>query len=239
MLLIIIGILAGIVVNTVLGFGAAILPMVGIPFGIAQAVSGTLGAAVSLVTVVGIWLATTPEPGRPEPDGHVTARRTARWCIMIQVVSAPMKMAGFGPGGFGSGLGSTRLLTALTFVGMTLGIVVVLGQIAGLIYLRRLALRIPARKLARGTKIVTWGYLSCHAAGLATGIVILAMMPAMFATGAAPAPVLRNFVVTVTVASCGVVLGTLVFGIWAMVLLFRYKAAFQHAAKQSRAAWGP
>jgi hypothetical protein len=65
------------------------------------------------------------------------------------------------------------------------------------------------------------------------------MMPAMFATGAAPAPVLRNFVVTVTVASCGVVLGTLVFGIWAMVLLFRYKAAFQHAAKQSRAAWGP
>ncbi|MEE8458687.1 MAG: hypothetical protein V3S08_02375 [Phycisphaerales bacterium] len=238
MLLIIIGILAGLVVGTLIGVGAAILPMVGIPYGTVRAVSGTLSAAVSLVTVVGIWLATTPEPGRPEPDGHVTARRIARWCIMIQVVSAPMKLAGMGQGGFGA-LGSTRLFTVLTIVGMTLGIVVVLGQIAGLIYLRRLALRIPARKLARSTKIVTWGYISCHAAGLATGFVILAMRPSLFAAGSAPAPGLRNSVVTVTVASCGVMLGTLVFGIWAMVLLFRYRTAFQYAAEQSRAAWGP
>ncbi len=152
--------------------------------------------------------------------------------MMVQVVSAPLQMAGARQGGFGGGggFGATPFLDLLTIVGMALGIVAMIGQIAGLVYLRRLALRIPAPKLARSTKIVTWGYLSCQAAGTATGVAVLVMMPGFAATGAAPTPGVMNAVVVAGVAGCGVGIGTLIFGIWALVLLFRYRAAFTLAA---------
>ena len=186
---------------------------------------GAVVAALSLITITGVWFATTPEPGRPEPDGHITVRRTARWCVMVQVVSAPLQMFAAGAGVFA--------ISPLFVAGTILWIIALTGQAAELVYLRRLALRIPAPKLARFTKLVTWGYLSCQVAAVAS---VMVLVPVMATAGG---PMTTGTLVAMGVFGCGVGLGTLVFGVWALVLLFRYRAVFRHAAEHSRASWGP
>ena len=231
MLLIIIGRLAGIIGGTLLGGLIVVLPMTGVTPGTILAASTVITAIFLLIAVAGVWLGTTPEPGRPEPDGRVTVRRTARWCVMAQVLSGPMQMAGGGPGGFALAAPVPTMLV----VGLMLGIVTFTGEAAGLVYLRRLAVRIPAPKLARSTKIVTWGYLSCQVVAVVVTAVLLAVMPGMAATGVPPTP---GTPLAMGIAGCGVGVGALVFGIWLLVLLFRYRAAFTHAAEQSKASWG-
>jgi len=120
---------------------------------------------------------------------------------------------------------------AMLIVVVMLAIVAFIGEAAGLVYLRRLGVRIPRPKLARSTTIVMWGYLSCQMIAMLGGAVVFAMLPGMAATGVPLTPALP-------MAICGVGLGALVFGIWLLVLLFRYRAAFKLAAGQSQVSWG-
>ena len=227
MLLIIIGRLAGIIVGGLHVGLVVVIPMTGVTPGTMFTASTVITAIFLLIAVAGVWLATTPEPGRPEPDGQVTVRRTARWCVMVQIVSGPMQMATGGPGGFGV----AAPVPAMMIVVLMLGIVAFMGEAAGLVYLRRLGVRIPALKLARSTTIVMWGYLSCQVIAAILGAVVLAVLPGMAARGM---PLTPGF----PVAICGLGLVALVFGIWLLVLLFRYRAAFNHAAGQSKVSWG-
>ena len=231
MLLIIIGRLAGIIGGALLGGLVVVLPMTGVTPGTIFTASTVITAIFLLTAVAGVWLGTTPEPGRPEPDGHVTVRRTARWCVMVQVVSGPMQMAAGAPGGFVV----TAPVPTMLIVVLMLGVVAFIGEAAGLVYLRRLAVRIPAPKLARSTKIVMWGYLSCQIIAVAVTAVLLAVIPGMAAAGGAPTP---GISLAMGVSGCGVGVGALVFGIWLLVLLFRYKSAFTKAAEQAKASWG-
>ena len=231
MLIIIIGRLAGIAGGALLGGLVIVLPMVGVTPATILAASTLITAIFLMIAVAGVWLATTPEPGRPEPDGQVTVRRTARWCVVVQVVSGPMQMAVGGQGGFGM----TAVGPAMLIAVLILGLVAMTGEAAGLVYLRRLALRIPAPKLARNTKIVMWGYLSCQVIAVVLTAVILAVIPGMIGAVGAPTP---GFPMALSIAGCGVGVGALVFGIWLLVLLFQYRTAFKQAAEQSKASWG-
>lgn len=240
MLLVVIGLLAGTVVAMILGGLAGGLRAVGFAGGTILGLSATIGMAFSLVTVAGVWLATTPEPGRPEPDGRLTIRSAARWCAMVQLAYGPLEMAGLGPGGSATGAGGftmTTLFGVIMIIGSVLQVIAVLGQVAALVYLRRLAERLPAMKLARSTKIVTWGHFWSQMAAVVIGSVIMLLLPTFIGVGGGPAPATGTVVLAASGVGCAVAASAVVFSIWALVLLFRYRAAFTIAAEQSRSSW--
>ncbi len=125
----------------------------------------------------------------------------------------------------------------MTVAGTVLWVVVLVGTAAGFIYLGRLALRAPKLPLARQTRIVMWGYLASQGLAVVLGMLFLFVLaPALGAGGTPP----MASITVLTAGGCAVLVGSLVFGIWALVLLFRYAALLKHAASAARAAWhGP
>jgi hypothetical protein len=242
MRLIIVGILAGVILGLIMWITTAALGLRGVAtMTPALAIMAPVSAALSVVVVVGIWMLTTPDPAAPADAPRVTARLVARYCSLVQVASSPLQMAGssFATGGLGSGVAGPILTPAMTVFwlsSMLLQLIVVTGQAAGLIYLRRLALLIPRRRLAGQTRIVTWGYVVCAGGGVVVGSAFMLAMP-LPPPGSQPGPGATALLVTLGLVSCGVGVGTLVFGVWAIVLLFMYAAAFRAAAAEAIATW--
>ncbi len=216
LLLIIIGLLAGFV-PSLLVFA---LMVGGMPMGALVMGSTLLGVATSLVVVIGVWWMTAPDPARTEAERLGTARTVARWCITAELLSGPLAM-----------MRTTAMMTMpqsfRMLPNLIVSIVVLVGYLAGLVYLRRLALRIPRPGLAQQTKIVMWGYGSAKAAtiGLWIALVVVARTAAFGMT-----MVVKNI-------SYAVWLATLVFIIWGLVLLFLYRGALSRAEAEARATW--
>ena len=230
--LIIIGILADI------GFGIVSVGVIAAfttPNVAPRVAAAAISAGISLIMVLGVWLLTTPDPGQPPGEPSLSARRLARWCMTAQVAGAPLQM--IGNVGWGNPMTALTLSLAITMAAaMALGIVVLVGNAAGLIYLRKLALRIPGPSLARQTAIGMWGYVSSGALGTVVGIAYMLMMPRWMAPGGAPG-IGGVGVAFAALGGCVVGLGSLVFGIWILVLLFLYGGALGRTAAQARATW--
>ena len=174
-----------------------------------------VGFATSLVVVIGVWWMTAPDPARTERERRVTARTVARWCITAELLSSPLSM--MSPS---MGFAMTGTMTfprgILMLLSVIVGIAVMVGYLAGLIYLRRLAMRLPRPGLAQQTRIVMWGYGSLAVASLGFRLV--------------PPPMLM--VAAYVIAAAG-----LVFTVWGLVLLFLYRGALSRAAAEARATW--
>jgi hypothetical protein len=238
MRLLVIGVLASTVIQ--IGAGIAVIPLTSrAPAAITPflAGAGLISAGLSVVVVIGVWLFTTPDPGRGDRERGVSVRALTRWCLMAQIAAAPLQLAdptgGMGVGGVGAAVGGWRI--ALTVAGIALWLVVLVGYVAGFVYLRRLALRIPRPSLARQTPIVMWGYLVSQMLAVVLGVIFLAVIAPTFGPGGTPQS--SALLIVFSVGGCAVTLGTLVFGIWALVLLFMYRSAFKRAAQEARAAW--
>lgn len=242
--LIIIGLLVNVAYSIIFGSAIVLLTSTGTSMMTTViAVAGAIGAALSLITVIGAWMLTTVDPGQAEAEQPMTARRLARWCILARVAAAPLELIVSPLGGMGLGtLGAPftpRLM--IPMVGLVaLGMIALIGTAAGLIYLRQLALRIPRESLAKQTRIVMWGYVICSAVGfvLSVGTVFLGLQ--MMRTGAAPGPLgpgVSAFLFIILGGGCLAGIGTLVFGIWALVLLFLYAAALRRVAAEARSIW--
>lgn len=105
-------------------------------------------AAVSALFLVGSWRTTAPEPGRPNPHPALTTTRIT--CVPAFAMNIPASLLLLAPGS-----------TTLAIVSLTIKLLAVallsVGFPASLIYLRHLAQRIPAPRLAKHTAIVFWG----------------------------------------------------------------------------------
>ncbi len=195
-----------------------------LPMPLLVAATSLVSVAVGLMIVIGIWWLTTPDPGEIEAESSLAARALARWCVMPQLIVWPLQMIVKG------GLLLT-LLVLLKTVAIVVGVVVFVGQVAGLVYLRRLALRIPRAPLARQTRIVMCAYGSTNAALLVYSIVKLLLPP----TGG-----LSRIAALIPIGGCVILLAVVVVAIWALVLLFVYQVAFRRAAAEARTTWaGP
>ncbi|MCZ6543817.1 MAG: hypothetical protein O6768_09140 [Planctomycetota bacterium] len=242
--LIIIGLLVNVAYGIVVGSAIMLLTPTGTTMmTMTTALAGTIGAALSLITAIGVWMLTTADPGQAEAEQPLTARRLARWCILARVAAAPLELIVSPLGGMGLGtLGAPftpRLM--IPMVGLVaLGMIALIGTAAGLIYLRQIALRIPRESLAKQTRTVMWGYVICSAVGVVFSVGMVLMMTQMMRTGAAPGapgPGVSAFLFIILGGGCLAGIGTLVFGIWALVLLFLYAAALRRVAAEARSIW--
>ncbi|MHC4774694.1 MAG: hypothetical protein ACYTBR_05410 [Planctomycetota bacterium] len=232
-------VLIGLVAATVLQIGvvATSFATVGSTvFAALTATAGLLGAGSSVVVVVGVWWLTTPDPARGDRERALSIRRLTRWCLVAQIAAVPLEVVSptGGVGATGAGPPFGAAFVSLAMAGLAMWLVVLVGYAAAFVYLRRLALRAPKPSLARQTKIVMWGYLSSQGLGAVVGMLFLFVFSAAVLGGTAGPTVPM---VGIVISGSAVTLGSLVFGIWALVLLFGYVALLKNAARAARAAW--
>jgi hypothetical protein len=236
MRLIVIGLIASAVLQAAVAAISVALTTVGTTvFTALMATAGLLGAGFSVIVVVGVWWLTTPDPARVERERALSIRRLTRWCLAAQIAAVPLQVASptGGVGVLGSGAPLGAAFIALTTAEIALWLVVLVGYAAGFVYLRRLALRAPKPSVARQTKIVMWGYLSTQGLAVLVAVLFLVVFGPALAAGAGP----QGALVVIGIGGCVVTLASLIFAVWALVLLFRYGATLRQAAREARAAW--
>ncbi len=182
---------------------------------------GMLDFMVSLISLVGYWKLTTPDPGQPDDAGSLNLRSVARWSevsgVLCLLVSAILSLS--------------YDETSLPFLGLALasGILGLVTLAAVFTYMRQLALRIPDQGLANQTQIVMWGLL------VSMGVMLLVIVMA-FGTVAQQGNLRRSPEMILPVACIGFV-GLAVFVIWSLVLIVRYRRALNQAAQDARSTW--
>jgi hypothetical protein len=182
-----------------------------------QVLASVLVQALGIIGLTGYWKVTTPDPATEE-DG-ITARRLVRFTAVFGYALAlaeHLAPAGVPSESFALGVG---------LIGGTNGLVKVF---AVFIYARRLALRIPDPKLAKETRIVMWGWVAIL---LMTSVAAAA---AVLSAGNLRADALANLF---TVLGCFAAVAALGYGLWSLVLIFRYRRQLGDAALRARTTW--
>ena len=144
-------------------------------------------------------------------------------------------------------IGAMQAVLAVSVVG---GIFVLVGKFAGLFYLATLAQRMLRRDLAAQSRLVAWGYGLAQAVALLVSAVLAFVLPSLMAAAAgagaggatAAGPTATSFwsaggPLIIGVGGCVSGLAALIFGVWAIVLLFIYAGAFRRMENAARAAW--
>ena len=226
----------------------AIGMVLGLAAGIAGRLTGqpaftqiiVLGSAA--IASIAYWIATTPDPGSRRGDPGVRSRDVARSSQLIAFVAA-------GLGALLQFFGTYRIALAGQGVAGLGSLAGMVAYIALFVYARQLALRIPNEKLARGTRTVMWGVVVTQSAalgvtGLSAILVWTVARPAAqaAATGAAGGPVntsgpMLALFIPVAVLGCGAVIASIVFSIWTIVLLGRYRRHFTRQVAYAQATW--
>lgn len=249
MLWLVIGIIAQIVWGLaggligVLSTGAITAPTGGIPPNL-QTVMGVsvFGTGLTaIIQAIGVWLLTSPDPGATETARPINARVIARYCFIAQIIAAPLMQFWTTGANLGMTGGTMPAWISLGYgfvlLALALAILVLAGYAAGFVYLRQLALRIPRPSLAGQTRIVMWGFLSGQVVTQLVGLLVLAFLPSIMASGGTPGGGALVVLSIAGIGGCFAGLASIVFGIWAIVLLFLYRGALHQAADQARAGW--
>ncbi len=226
-------VLSGLIAGVSLSLLIVVLGLLGatlITPGMITAIALAIGAT-SLITVIGVWMLTAPDPGSLLTQRRLSARSLARWCTIAQTIAAPLQYTAFSTGALPmTGIaGGVSLPASLLFaIAECVAGVALAGKLAVLVYLNSLALRIPRAGLAQQTRVVMWGYGTSQAGMLLLGAMLLLVLPrAMSGTGG-------GLLVTGCFV-CTAWLGSLVFGIWGLVVLTLYATAFREAAEAAQA----
>lgn len=132
---------------------------------------------IGLVSVIGYWRVTTPDPASTQKDAPTGARSLVRITAVANFLAAPIQT-------YLQTIGSTLALIPAAIGGLS-GVVF---AFAIFIYGRELALRIPDEKTARECRIVMWGLAITSVIAVAIGLVTLSGMPAVLGPFAATAP---------------------------------------------------
>ena len=192
----------------------------------------------SLIIIFGVWKLTTPDPGMVEREAPNCVRNVARWCILTMALSIPLTMMGLDTSTFVvTPIAISPTMQIVQFLGMGLGVITLAGYIAGLLFLSRIASRIPNPSLARQSKIVMWGYGITQGVNTVLGTIVLILMQGFFtsvASGVSSSP--GPFMAVSAGASLIGCFGW-VFLIWIVVLLFRFFHAFRKEAETAKANW--
>lgn len=233
---IVFGIVAGVVMGCVGGgFAGAMGGAVG-PAGLLIMLGVSLG--VSMVRLYGYWTLTTPDPAIVEPESGLTVRGYIRFAQVVDCISVILQQVVMG-----------FLPTLLAFVLFTATqLISVAGSWCVCIYARRLALRIPEEPLARSTRTVMWGFGITLLVVVVGGGAMAILNTVGPAAASAPALATTYSVGPATLgmgpgasaffaASCFVMALFVVFAIWSLRLIDRYRKAFHQAAADARATW--
>jgi hypothetical protein len=116
------------------------------PGGGATILMQSLQYLVAILSFVGYWKLTSPDPGRTEPESDYSARRIVR---IAQVAGLGLMLLALMATAI-----SPTVQTILALISSPIGIVT---MIAILIYGRQIAMRIPNERLAWHIRVVTWG----------------------------------------------------------------------------------
>ncbi|MCH7547309.1 MAG: hypothetical protein IID30_12990 [Planctomycetes bacterium] len=229
----------GMFISTLL----ALLSSVGtIPRSSMEVVGAILGAGLSMITIIGVWWLTSPDPGQNETESQFSARVIARWCILASLLQVPLQVLGYQPGLSNlpnPGTALTPTIMIMSIAAVLMRIIVIIGYVAILKYLARLADRIPHVLLIRNCRIVMWGL------GITIGlmsifqIALLMYMQVLIANANAanlPASMFPP-VIGIVFGTCIFAISMFVFTIWGIVLLFRFNSAFKNIAHEAGAIW--
>ncbi len=223
-----------ILVGFVIGLASGLLRSLGFSAGW----SVTLSLIPSGLTLWSMLLITAQEPRISLHEDTVSLRKFIRLGALLNVVGATIIQ-----------VAQTTLvpiwLIILALVLMLVGIGLYFGFF---VYLRRFAMRIPDHSLAKSTGIVMWGvcvsYLLLSVAG-AIGITAAVTSGRLTRVGTSFGSVGSvppssgtamggGTIAGMTIFGCLGGIPIIVFGIWWLILLFRYHRVFKQAAAEAR-----
>lgn len=171
----------------------------------------------ALMSLAGVWLVTSPEPGVIE-QANLPLRNLLRFAAVFSFVIGMMRIGIAGEGLPVRGWGIIAIFG---------GIIGLIGYVALFVFARRLALRVPDYDLARQTKTVMWGIIICMGSGIVFGVLAGVLGSATGGSGAA----------IMIIPICGVAIAYMVFAIWSLLLLFRYRRVSLEAVDEARRTW--
>ena len=186
--------------------------------------AGLLGSllqlAASIIGVIGSWMLTNPDPSGIGESRYGKIRQTIRVCLMVGLGEDLIQAA------LSSAMMPRAAIPGLQVISVLVSIANLVGQLALLEYLSRLAARIPNEEMTAQAKTLLKGL------GICNGIIIVISLP-MALFGSAMAPVLMAF------GCIGGVVGiaALVLYIRYLVLLGKFASRFREEAAQSRLLW--
>lgn len=210
-------IIAGLVVGLVLGIAVGVS---GAPRNGSLVTAATI--ASYLVSLVGYWKVTTPDPSKTKSAG-LNLRLVARYgwiaASVLNAVESAVNMQ------------QSWAETSLLLFSQIANCVSTVGIC---LYAADLARRIPRQSLARQTHTVMWGSLVLE---VVCAILFLLVTATLGTTAGAPSAGGTASSIAAVGLSCFAIIGGLIFGIWAIVLLVKYHKALTQAAAQARTTW--
>ena len=199
------------------GFLAALLGAVNYMNSIAVTLFGLLCSGLSLWAS---FLITTQEPRISLEEDTVTLRKVVRGCALIGFFGGALQEAA-------AQLQTSQAMILAFVLEAALVPVWIVAYFGEFLYYRRFARRIPDQRLARSTTIVMWGLAT--GAGLMGGAALTVALVGGGGTGGAGAAIVGT-----ATLGCAAAVALLVFGLWYVNLLLRYKRAFSDAAASAR-----
>ncbi len=183
----------------------------------------------SLLSLVGAWLLTTPDPSGLGEDRYGTSRKLIRVTLVFGLVQQAVAFAQQG------GAVPPALNLALGLLAGIAALVSLVGTFATLVYLGKLARRIPDATLADRARLLMYG-IGIPAGVLALGLIGVSVAAAV-GRGAGGGPGLPA-----GIAAFGCVAGLagialIVFGIMYLIMLVRFGNALSQQAAFARQTW--
>jgi hypothetical protein len=192
----------------------------------AQLLQQLIAVAASAIGFIGAWLLTTPDPGTEEPAQMVTARKIVRFALVFAMAANLLSI-------FAVGEHPHPLIIAIFGIGLVIAALIgVVGEIARLYYLEKIALRIPDVELAKRAKLVRWGYgISLGISGIFGAAITLMTMTLKQSPGIGPV-----MIVGACITGLGA-LGALAFMIVYIIMLFQFRKALKAQSQFARETW--
>ena len=186
--------------------------------------------AGAMVGFYGTWLLTEPDPSNIGEDVYGRARQITRITLLIGIVTQVGAMMQY----------VVHLTRAMLILGIPLALLLIAIGVVGiwyqLLYVEKLAERIPEHDVTRRARFLRWAYpISMGVAGVGAMIILAA---AVFLR-AAPATGPGGIAVAGSCLAGLAGLAVLVFGIMYIAMLFKLRRAFQAQAATARAFWRP
>lgn len=181
---------------------------------------GIIPLAGHVMTVVGAWLLTVPDPSGLGEDRYGTARKVIRITLIIGILNELVDW-----GGRLAGPMAPEVHLALKTLAFAAGIVGVAGQFAELYYLQKLARRIPDPDLSQQARFLMW------ALGITYCVFLALVFAAALLVGRGGSA--GGFVCIVLL----VLVALLIFGIRYLFMVVRFGREFKEQAALARQAW--
>jgi hypothetical protein len=225
-------ILAGIAVTFLMIIGGIAIGFSGTSQGQIQLISGLGGLVAGVLFWAGGWFLTAPDPSGIGEDQYGTSRKIIRFTLLVAIANNVLNI-------FVQNERFTQeVRTGLVILGVIAAIIGVVGHIAQLQYLSKLALRIPDIDLSKRAHFLMW------AVGISYGaVVLLGLISVLIITSAARTGQLRS-----GVAGMGGAMGIgcfagvaglclLVFGIMYLLMLEKFGRRLKEQVAYAKQTW--